>query len=457
MACADSRNACGVSKCGEYVADGIQCDNCGVWFHQRCSGLTKRAYQIHKENTSLKWICAHCVALAENCQRILRDSFGPRVTTCSPSNRKRSICSQNVPDSKCVQSPEKRQHKDGKKGFQGKAKGFKEVAEAPQESSPMLLRLEKLEQEMRLLRKEHDEVVGKSRHLLLHNCHEPIIREAKARKLAEHRQVQTVFRLAGVPPSIPFVKCHRVGIWRGANQQPRPLLVVFSNTHGRDLLLSKSAVVEHNTGGSIRITPDTLSQLGGGLPVLPQGSRKIPQHEPKTLNVCIKKAEPHIVVPHIGSSTPKGNDVIEKPVKVKAARKRLPKKPTQVSSQNSAQPKVVSMVTQPSQMVVTPLAVLPEVETAPQTNEVPHDQTNSETWASVVSGTPVTKVPALMVTPQMRSGEKKASEGNGECPDSITVYKNGIVCRLPSPKCSTAQASKNEVHPRALRPRVIRQ
>ena len=52
---------CGNTKCTRDVEDGICCDICEKWFHQKCSKLTVRYYGMLKENKPLPWVCTACV------------------------------------------------------------------------------------------------------------------------------------------------------------------------------------------------------------------------------------------------------------------------------------------------------------------------------------------------------------------------------------------------------------
>lgn len=457
MSVSDNCNACGVGRCREYVKQGIQCDSCGVWYHQRCSGLTKKIYQLYTDNKPLKWICAYCVSLAEDCKRILRDSVVPQVTasSSSPSTSGPKIAPLSVPDVTATQTPIRPAGQPKKRliASKGTAKPIAVTEGSIPESSVLLSRLEKLEEDMRLLRKEHDNFVGKSKNLLLHNCVEPVIREAKARRVAEHRQVQAVFRLAGLPTSIPYVKCHRVGLWRGEqSQQPRPILVVFTNNYSRDLLLSKAATVEHSTRGVIKITPDSLNHMSRGKPPRTQAANNAPTREPKHLALSLVKVDPLTVDPKIANSTPKANGVENKAVKV--AKKK--QEPATVACCSTIQPRKNKRRTKPLRQEVTPIAGPSTLVVTPQNMEDITDPAEGETWATVVSGTPVSKPPASKDSPQVRTGDWSSGGTIGASPAGITVLKNGIVCRVLSPMILANMTPKNSMTPRVLRPRVSR-
>ena len=114
-----------------------------------------------------------------------------------------------------------------------------------------------LEKQMLELQQTTMVLLGRTKNIMLHNLAEPLIRNAKARREADRRHVLDVLRLAGMPPTTAFTKYHRVGTWKGAHiAHPRPIMVVFPNTHSRDLLLSRACMVQRNTNGCVRVTPD---------------------------------------------------------------------------------------------------------------------------------------------------------------------------------------------------------
>ena len=38
----------------------IQCDNCNIWIHNKCSGITENEYQNFLQRSNLTFICPHC-------------------------------------------------------------------------------------------------------------------------------------------------------------------------------------------------------------------------------------------------------------------------------------------------------------------------------------------------------------------------------------------------------------
>lgn len=46
--------------CQNEVSDGIKCDVCCRWMHQRCSQMNKRTFQLYCTEAKLIWVCPHC-------------------------------------------------------------------------------------------------------------------------------------------------------------------------------------------------------------------------------------------------------------------------------------------------------------------------------------------------------------------------------------------------------------
>lgn len=159
--------------------------------------------------------------------------------------------------------------------------------------------------------------------------------------------------------------------------------------------------------------------------------------------------EPKISIPRIFNSTPK-NNVEKKPFKDTVVSQKPPKKPVRIANGSPIKPKVANMTAKPTQMQVAPIAIMPKVVTKPQANEL----IDGETWATIVSKTPMCKVSALRDTPPLGKGDSSAIGIDEDSPGNTTVLMNGIVCRVPSPLLQAAQGSKNVMTPRVLRPRA---
>jgi len=57
----NTENACG--KCRKEVKDkdcGVQCELCDKWWHTKCEGIRKEAYEMMQEERGIKWFCSQC-------------------------------------------------------------------------------------------------------------------------------------------------------------------------------------------------------------------------------------------------------------------------------------------------------------------------------------------------------------------------------------------------------------
>ena len=263
---------CGVSLCSKLVENGIQCDRCGRWYHERCSLMTKQCYLLHQKHKELKWVCNHCVALAEECSRILMGaiavkptdgkSFINEIDMKSSRGQMAAAEGQMLPQETETKSIRGRSKKSKKRTENRETNMEKKnpqtgVLVQTKVDNGLQARVELLEKQIREIQQSTQVLLSRTKNVLLHNLAEPLIRDAKARREADKKRVQDIFRLAGMPPTTPIIKYHRVGMWKEAQiTKPRPLLVVFPSTHARDMLLARAYMVQVNTCGNVIVTPD---------------------------------------------------------------------------------------------------------------------------------------------------------------------------------------------------------
>ena len=198
---------CGVTLCSKLVEDGIQCDRCGRWYHETCSQMLKQSYLLQKKHTELQWICVHCVALAEECSRILMRGV---VSLKSTEERKPSEEYETKPPGDQGAKNRKNKSKEGKssKGTEFSKPQTGVPMQAP-EVKQLQDRIGLLEKQVLELQQSTKVLLGRTKNILLHNLAEPLIRNAKARREADRRHVLDVLRLAGMPPTTAFTKYHR--------------------------------------------------------------------------------------------------------------------------------------------------------------------------------------------------------------------------------------------------------
>ena len=52
---------CGAPQCRKNVSDGIECNNCMLWFHQKCAKLSDKEFLSHSSDGDSLWFCEHCL------------------------------------------------------------------------------------------------------------------------------------------------------------------------------------------------------------------------------------------------------------------------------------------------------------------------------------------------------------------------------------------------------------
>ena len=286
------QDICPLSTCRNLVEESIGCDRCLCWYHQECSRLTHGDFNVYLKHSTLRWICDRCVALSEECSRLLIASASnmntrlcpptPRVTPQTNATKSPRLAIQAQRDKGGAQFVEsgpsnvKRSSKMKPKQARGRmtCKGIMEVSPSPgrrdlaspnedlkKEVDSLKAKLGHLESELKGLKTMCDTYLSRAKSVLLHNCPEPVVVNTKHRRENELRRVRDILRIAGLPWNTLLSKVHRVGQWKNGsnNTAPRPLLVVFPQVAIRDRFLSRARLVEDHTGGAITITGDGVT------------------------------------------------------------------------------------------------------------------------------------------------------------------------------------------------------
>ena len=204
-----------MSVCRKEVYDGIQCDRCHRWYHRECSKLTKATYKLYRTHKSLKWICGHCVALAEEFSRVIQQtlrleeqSLGVKRQHATDRGKKENIAEGSRDEKKVKVGPKKQ--KGNKTKTANTHKGDKGEL-TNQNIAELTNRIMILEMELYSLKRYTDSYLGRTRNLLIHNCEEPLIKETRIRKELDRRKVYDVLRIAGAPAGLVLRRIHRVG------------------------------------------------------------------------------------------------------------------------------------------------------------------------------------------------------------------------------------------------------
>ena len=476
------QNSCGVSTCAEYVADGIQCNRCFAWYHYKCSKLTKREIPLHKQHTFLKWTCDLCNSLAEAYTRILKGALGQKMTETadksvdSPRKDRTSVTKPSVTELKKKTKKKRAIRKTAKPAVpaENAAKGNPQMGcVTTVEFEILRRRVEQLENEMQVM-------MNRAKHLLIHNCAEPVIKEAKARRETERKHVQDVLRLAGLPPGIPYLKCHRVGVWKGTKtESPRPLRVIFTSAYSRDTVLARASKVEDATSGLVKVTPDTAYFLGlkmkppssaPGRAILKQPVVQVEQLEgeplerstpkPRTVRVVPPKPTP-IRVPaknkalKMGASTECGP---EPPLAVIAEAPKGETNDQGVKPDVPATNKAVKTGATKECGSEPPLAVLTEAPKGEPNDQgaKPNVDESSTAWTSVVSETQMMES-ARPIEPKQLDSVTDKTLNLVEAIESAINELSASVSEFSRQGKEAARdniVEKNETCPRVLRPRV---
>ncbi|VDP27090.1 unnamed protein product [Echinostoma caproni] len=155
--------------------------------------MSKQCYALHLQHGKLKWICAHCEALIEECSCILKAALVGAVTTSSPLT---SNIREPRPAAKQVEAvkPDVKhtmKESNGKKKITStkRKKPLKGATVKPLASIEVTARVERLVKDLQELQRSTQALLGQTRNVLLHNFAEPLIRDTKARREADRRHV----------------------------------------------------------------------------------------------------------------------------------------------------------------------------------------------------------------------------------------------------------------------------
>lgn len=72
--------------CQTEVSDGIKCDVCHAWTHQRCSRLNKKIFELYCRENKLIWVCYKCRSLAKTALRNI--AYNPPGTNSQMPERR---------------------------------------------------------------------------------------------------------------------------------------------------------------------------------------------------------------------------------------------------------------------------------------------------------------------------------------------------------------------------------
>ncbi|CAI2739013.1 unnamed protein product [Dicrocoelium dendriticum] len=282
---------CGEHTCGVEVKEGIQCDRCLLWYHNNCSRLDQDSIDLYARHSQLKWICFHCVCLADIGSRLIHDRTFDSVTHVSDVHES---ASRN-----CVHRLDSAE---------------KLIRDQSLLIETLRSKVEELQSSLECYLRSAELAMGRQRNVLIYNREEPVIRETRTRRDLDRRRVHDILRIAGIPLYVGIKRVHRVGSWRETSMlrhqgYARPILVEFRNPIHRDLLLNRAGLVASQTNGRYQIAPDTLTSKAKAsrLSRLEDTSTSL-ANESAVSHVGIHDSEPHVM------QTPKKNSSVCSPV-----------------------------------------------------------------------------------------------------------------------------------------------
>lgn len=230
---------CGLFPCKKVVETGIQCDCCGLWYHQECSRLEVASIALYAENETLQWVCASCIVLAQTC---LRNQISSSAH-CKPH----FVTTENPGVAKSIKRPQIKQQK----------------TTVTLETTKLQDRVEKLETFQSTVNKTMEAALGRHRNIIIYNDEEPHVANKVARHDLDNRRISDILRLSGIVGKPSIKRIHRVGQYKPDSNgvhKPRPILVEFVNPAIRDLVLSQAGAVAQSTNGRYQITADNISK-----------------------------------------------------------------------------------------------------------------------------------------------------------------------------------------------------
>ena len=249
---------CGVEKCSSSVEDGICCDMCDRWYHQKCGKLSKKNFALLREIKTLKWVCPQCLQEGRTrLEKIRLSNIGSPKEEDSSCDNVTVICARNeVKTSVTSAYPTHEEYSNPAidelwvtVGKQGKI--IRELQKGASEMAQAITRLQT----------HSDIALGRHRNVVIKGLSEPFCQVARQRESAIRHRLMTMLRTAGIPAHINIKRILRLGKWRppitGGSPKPgRPVLVEFANPRYRDMFLAAAGKILETTKGIIRIEPD---------------------------------------------------------------------------------------------------------------------------------------------------------------------------------------------------------
>ena len=299
------RGICGNEKCNRAVANGIECEGCGTWWHKTCSGIRPQTYQKYGQDPHLVWICKTCLELLKTRRNTsktpgtvaiatpdfpsvnktlakvnARGSVASRTTataeadvspllhTMAPGSKTYAQVVGSSPASAIVPSPKILTPKNTRVKVQSKRAGSlvdshpvgRQDPGKTEDTAPVVLasiaRLRKdIESRFAALENRNTPRYQIQNNVVIYGIDEPVFSEHKARYEYHYQKVRDILRLIGMNPGTDIYKVHRLGVFK-LGAPPRPLLVAFKNNLDRDAFLIKGVSLSQRSDSKLKVMPD---------------------------------------------------------------------------------------------------------------------------------------------------------------------------------------------------------
>lgn len=306
-----SKYPCGSTTCGQgAVKEGIQCDACRLWYHNKCSRLGIRALTLYTEHSFLKWICPTCIQKinttpkprATEEQGVQAGEPGTQTDSgtaqdkndslprLNPSDREVMVRQRVGSENKPTPCPEindgwktvdrgkrtkieKDANKRGPKTRPrvssnlirkscrpcDKTSSLEEIRDMLLDQQKTLSVLQKegiaLSRELHTLKAQSNIALGRNRNVIIRGIPEPYMRESRQRDRAMRYHVNNLLRTANITLPVKIKRVLRLGRWV-KDQAPRPVVAEFVNPRTRDKFLAAAGLIEKETGGRVKVEPD---------------------------------------------------------------------------------------------------------------------------------------------------------------------------------------------------------
>ena len=267
---------CGRSQCKKgVVGDGIQCEACEKWFHNRCSMITPKGIALYTQYECIRWVCNQCVRVIKETQSgslevgekedvqkpVEEDTTGEGSRLGGLSEETDNVGAQerkrgrnrreNITLQECA---------GGVEDLSRELREIRDRLKANEEALERLLRdKEMVVDQLKNLQANSDLALGRNRNVVIKGIPEPYMKEGRQRERAVRYHLNTILRMVGMPPGILIKRTLRLGKWGEGNPaggDTRPVVVEFANPRHRDRVLAASADIMRKTSGRFRVEPD---------------------------------------------------------------------------------------------------------------------------------------------------------------------------------------------------------